>query len=215
MHFGPSAAFPLLTGLGVVAALASARAGVSRAYAVSKAVASFGFIGTALAAGATGATWSCLALGALVLSAAGDVALAARGKKGFLVGLACFAAAHAVYVAAFGLRGTAVAILGTTAPVAALVAGGAWLFLRGRLTGPMRLAVGAYLVIVAAMLATGTAAGITHRSWLLAGGALLVAGSDIAVARERFGTPMFANRLLGLTAYYAGQTLIALSLAGP
>jgi uncharacterized membrane protein YhhN len=211
----PSIAFVLITGLGVAAALAFTRAGMSRAYALSKAIASLGFIGTALTAGATDAAWSRLALGALVLSAAGDVALAVRGRKGFLIGLACFAVAHSVYAVAFGLYGTRGAILGVTASVAALVAGGAWLSLNHRLPGPMRVPVGVYLVIVTAMLTAGTAAGITHRAWLLACGVLLVAGSDIAVGRERFGKSMFANKLLGLPTYYAGQTLIALSLAGP
>lgn len=75
--------------------------------------------------------------------------------------------------------------------------------------------MGAHLVIVAAMVAAETSAGISHRSWLLACGILLVAGSDIAVGRERFGEPLFACKLLGLPTYYAGQTLIVLSLAGP
>lgn len=210
-----SVVFPIVTGLGCAAALASARAGLPRAYAITKATASLGFIATALTTGATGAAWSSLALGALVLSAAGDMALAVRGAKGFLVGLVFFAVAHSVYFAAFTLHGTRGLIFGATVVVAALFAGGAWLSLCDRIPGSLRIPVGVYLVIVAAMLAAGTATGISHRAWLLACGVLLVAGSDIAVGRERFGEPLFANKLLGLPAYYAGQTLIALSLAGP
>lgn len=204
-----------VTAAGVAAALGSARGGMPRAYAVSKGVASLGFIGAALAAGATAAVWSRVALGALVLSALGDVALAARGKRGFFVGLGCFAAAHSVYSAAFAMYGTGGAILGGTSLVAIAFAGGAWLWLRGRLPGAMRIPVGVYAAIVAAMLATGAAAGVSHRAWLLVLGVVLVAGSDIAVGRERFGRAGFANKLLGLPTYYAGQTLIALSLAGP
>ena len=43
-----SVSFASLTGLAVVAALVSTRKGMSRAYPVSKAVASMGFIGVAL-----------------------------------------------------------------------------------------------------------------------------------------------------------------------
>jgi uncharacterized membrane protein YhhN len=209
-----SVVFAVVTGLGCAAALASTCAGMPRAYAVSKGTASLGFVGTALTTGATGAAWSSLALGALVLSGAGDVALAVRGKKGFLAGLAFFAVAHSVYIAAFALHGTGGAVFGT-AVVATLFAGVAWFSLRDRIPSAMRVPVGAYLVIVATMLASGTAAGISHRAWLLVCGVLLVAGSDIAVGRERFGEHQFANKLLGLPAYYAGQTLIAMSLAGP
>jgi uncharacterized membrane protein YhhN len=210
-----SVASVLVTGLGVAAALVFTRAGMPRAYALSKTVASLGFIGTALAVGAEGATWSSLALCALILSAAGDVALTVRGKKGFLVGLVCFAVAHSVYVAAFNLYGTSSAVFVVTTPIAALLAGGTWLWLRYRLPRPMRMPVGAYVLIVATMLAVGIAAGITHRAWLLVCGVLLVVGSDIAVGRERFQKPTFVCKLLGLPAYYAGQSLIALSLAGP
>jgi uncharacterized membrane protein YhhN len=208
-------AFVSLTVFGCAAALVAARADRPGAYAFSKAAASLGFIGTALAVGALGAAWSTVALGALVLSAAGDMALSAHGKRSFLVGLACFAAAHSAYVVAFGLFGARGGILGITSLVAVLVAVGAWRALRHRLPAPMRIAVGVYVVIVMAMMAVGTAAGITHRAWMLAVGAVLVAGSDIAVGRERFGTNAFANKLVGLPTYYLGQTLIALSLVGP
>lgn len=107
------------------------------------------------------------------------------------------------------------AVFGAAVVVAMLSAGGAWFLLRHRIPRALRIPVGVYLVIVAAMVAAGTGAGISHRFWLLVCGVLLVAGSDIAVGRERFGEPLFACKLLGLPAYYAGQTLIALSLAGP
>ena len=207
--------FPIVTGLGCAAALAATRAGMPRAYAVAKIAASLGFVATALTAGALGALWSSVGLGGLVLSAAGDGALAVRGRRGLLVGLAFFAAAYSVYFAAFALHGMDGAIFGAAVVVAMLSAGGVWLWLRQRIPGAMRIPVGVYVVIVAAMVAAGTSAGVSHRSWLLVCGVVLVAGSDMAVARERFTGPSFACKLLGLPAYYAGQTLIALSLAGP
>jgi len=211
----PTALFMLLTALGVAGALASVRADMPRAYALSKTIASLAFIGTALVAGAMDAVWSRVALGALVFSAVGDVALTVRGKKGFLVGLMFFAVAHTVYAVAFILLGTDGIVLAMTASAMVLVAGRSWISLNHHVPEPMRVPVGVYVVIITMMMATGTAAGITHRAWLLALGVLLVAGSDIAVARQRFGKPMLANKFIGLPAYYAGQTLIALSLAGP
>ncbi len=204
----------LVTGLGVMAALGATRAGLWRAYALSKAAASAGFIAAALASGATGAGWSRLALGALVLSAAGDVVLAIRREGAFLAGLILFAAAHGVYTVAFLLRGTGGGNLLLSALAVAVVAGWGWLSLHRRVPGSMRAPVAAYLSILSAMLAAGTAAGFAHRAWLLAVGAVLVAGSDLAVGRQRFGGAGFANKLIGLPAYYAGQTLIALSLGG-
>ena len=52
-----------------------------------------------------------------------------------------------------------------------------------------------------------------------AGGALvsvavvLFAGSDVAVARQRFIVQSFANKAWGLPTYYAAQLLLALSIA--
>jgi len=211
---GPAAVFVLITCVGVAVALVSFRVGMPRAYVVSKASASLGFIGTALAAGAMDSVWGRLALGGLVLSAAGDVVLSLRGRRAFLSGMACFAAAYMTYSIAFVFSGVRVAALGATAPAVAATAAGVWIWLRTRLPEPLRIPVGAYVGIVAVMLAVGTAAGITHRSWMLFCGVILVAGSDIAVGRERFDDAGFENKLLGLPAYYAGQTLIALSLSG-
>jgi len=214
LSWKPYTVFAIVTGLGTVAAVACFRRDRWRAYAASKAVASLGFIGTALTAGALSAGWSRLAFAALVLSAAGDVALGIRGTRGFIAGLLCFAAAHSMYAIAFWLYGTGGTTLLIAAGVIALVSGSGWILYHHRFPGPMRVPVGLYLIILSAMLATGVAAGITHRAALLVCGVVLVAGSDIAVARERFGTSRFVNKLIGLPTYYAGQTLIALSLAG-
>jgi uncharacterized membrane protein YhhN len=39
--------------------------------------------------------------------------------------------------------------------------------------------------------------------------------SDLAVARDRFVAPSFANRSWGLPSYYAGQLLLAWAISGP
>jgi uncharacterized membrane protein YhhN len=182
-------------------------------YAVAKSVASLGFIGTAVAMGALDTGWTRLALGALVASATGDVALTVRGKGGFIAGLSCFALAHSVYVSAFVLYGVEETALAAAAVLIVPLSLWGWRTFRGRLSDSLRVPVGVYLTILSTMVITGIAAGTTHRAVLLVCGVVLVAGSDIAVARERFGRSMLANKMVGLPAYYAGQTLIALSLA--
>jgi uncharacterized membrane protein YhhN len=207
-------AFVWLTTVGVAVALVANRRGMPRVYMVAKLVASLGFVVTGVAVGAMGAGWTRLALVALVFSAAGDVALAVRTKSGFLVGLGCFALAHVVYTLAFAVRGFDGATLVPTAFAAALVGGGTWLAFGRRVSGSLRVLVAVYVVILSTMLTVGAGSAITHRAWWLALGVVLVTLSDVAVARERFGTTGFVNKLVGLPMYYLGQLLIALNLSG-
>lgn len=204
--------FAATTAVAVVAALVAARGDRRWAYAASKAVASAGFLGVAWSVGAPFAGWTSVAFLALALSAVGDVALAARGKVAFAVGLSGFMAAHAAYVVAFGRLGARPDWLGFTVPLAALVGGLAWWSLRTRVSRALRVPVAAYIAVVSAMAAIGTAAGLSHGAARLALGVPLVVGSDAAVARHRFVAPGFANKLVGLPTYYLGQLLIATTL---
>ena len=202
----------VLTGLGVIGALASTRARRPVLYAVAKAAASAGFLWTALVAGAPGTGWSRWAFAALILSALGDVALTVRNRTGFMLGLLFFAVAHAVYTVAFAVRGFTLGTAVVTTALALLAVIAAWRAFGRQVPARLQVPVVVYLVIIAAMMATGSAAAILHRSWVLGIGVVLVAGSDYAVARERFGTSSFVNKVIGLPTYYLGQTLIALSL---
>lgn len=209
-----AAAAVAVTAAGVVAALVAYRTERRGAYLAAKAVASSGFVAIALAVGALDATWTRVAFAAILLSAVGDVALGARGRRAFLAGLTAFASAHLTYTVAFALAGPGVAAWAWAGVGAALLVGGAWLALRRRVPAGLRAAVAAYAVILGAMMATGVAAGITLGSAGLAVGAVLVAGSDVAVGRERFGARGFANKLVGLPTYYLGQAMIASTLGG-
>ena len=206
-------AVPLtLTAVGTLGALVAHRADRRGAYRLAKGLAPLGFVGTAIVAGATGAAWSTLVLFGLALAACGDLALAGTGKRSFIAGMGFFALAYALYSAAFTLRGFEPSAFTVTAPAAVFIAGAVWTLLRAHVPAALRLPIAVYLVIIGSMLATGVATAVTHRAWMLGVGVALVVASDIAVARERFVSHAFINKLLGLPAYYVGQTLIALSL---
>ncbi|MBX3161632.1 MAG: lysoplasmalogenase [Deltaproteobacteria bacterium] len=152
----------------------------------------------------------------LVCGAIGDAALLGRGSRAFLAGLGAFLAGHLLYVVAIvavvppadWLR---LAGAPAIAPVAVGLAALAMLWPRlGEMKGPVIVYVGAIcaMVIGALAIARGGVLG-EPRGCVFAVGATLFFVSDLAVARDRFGTRAFANRAWGLPAYYAGQLLIA------
>lgn len=212
---GLALAGPVLTAFGVVGALVAVHRGHPWAYGVAKGVASLGFLTTALAVGAAADGWTRWALAALVLSAAGDVALAVRSRRGFLAGLALFLVAHAAFAVAFAVRGVAALPLAAAGVGVAIALALGWRAWRAHLPGAMRSPVAAYALVLGTMVALAVATGVAQRAPVLVVGALLVAGSDLAVARERFATKGFVNKLVGLPTYYVGQTLVALALVGP
>jgi uncharacterized membrane protein YhhN len=177
-------------------------------------LASAGFLIVAMAAGLPDAGWARAMSAALVASAIGDVVLAGRGRIAFIAGLGAFTLAHATFAAAFTvLAGRPEASL-LAAGIGAAGAVPAWRALRRRWTVPARLrpAVAGYLALVLAMVGVAVVAAVTSGRPSLAVGALLVGGSDLAVARERFGRASFANKAVGLPTYYAGQVLLALQV---
>lgn len=149
----------------------------------------------------------------LVLGLIGDVCLALPQPAAFRIGLLAFLLGHLAYVNAFA---------GLVRPVhwinpgfMLLVAAGVWIFwwLRGRV-GRLKWAVIAYIVAISLMLAGAWA--VWFRSslkpglgWAILLGALCFYLSDLCVARDRFVKKEFANRLVGLPLYYAGQFLLA------
>ncbi len=146
----------------------------------------------------------------------GDVCLAMPGTRAFRVGLFAFLAGHILYVWAFsGLARPA----DWASPVQAIFLASsvaAFLWIRphaGRMTIPVVL----YLVVITLMLA-GAWAVFRHPGLDPAARGLIWAGafcfylSDLFVARQRFVTEAYVNRLIGLPLYYAGQFLLAFSV---
>jgi uncharacterized membrane protein YhhN len=157
----------------------------------------------------TGDAYGTWILAGLALGAVGDVLLVGEGKAAFAAGLGAFLLGHLAYVAGIA---TLVPVGAWPSPLAALpaIAGAvalAWLWPH---LGSLRVPVIAYVAAIVAMVVGALAA--RDRPHLAVGAALFFA-SDLSVARDRFVAPGLANRAWGLPAYYAGQLLIAWSIA--
>lgn len=203
-----------LAALSVAALLLAIRWDYQAAVWVLKPLASTVFIGVAMAAGALGSGYGTLILTALMLSWLGDVLLIPHGHGvGFKVGVLSFLLAHVMYLGAFvGLGLDTVSLLAAAAAVAAAAAA-IVPRLRDRIPADLRAAVFTYIVVISAMLAAAVSASVSARIPAVFVGALLFYASDLCVARERFVTSAFANQLVGLPLYYAGQLVLAASCA--
>lgn len=199
-----------------------------RGRAIAKLTASLGFI--VVGAHAIGAhadpphaAFATLAFFGLVLGALGDAALLGTSPRALLGGILAFLLGHLAYIIGIAyLLGpqywiAAAGWLGLVPIVVALVA---YDWLKPKLFGPFRTAVGAYIIVITTMavgalaVERGGLIGDTAGG-LFALGAMLFFASDLAVARERFVQRDFRNKLFGLPAYFVGQLLIAWAIALP
>jgi uncharacterized membrane protein YhhN len=178
---------------------------------VGKPFASLGFIVAAIGFGALESRYGNIVLGGLILGAIGDVCLLGSGKKSFIAGLVSFLLGHVAYVVAFSsLSISPLAALTAAIVMAAfMVAVARWVFPHAP---DMRIPIGVYMLVIAAMCVVAIGAGVAGAPWMIPVGALMFTASDIAVVRDRFVAPGFANRLWGLPLYYAAQLIIAWSI---
>jgi len=175
-----------------------------------KAVASSGFVIVGLSAPEV--PGRSLIVAGLILGWVGDVALALKGKRAFLVGLFAFLLGHLAYAGVgYRIPSNRAAIIG-----ASIVALGLSLlvlrWLWARLSQSFRVPVILYMVVIAAMVGAATGQVQLQYGGYFVGGSILFALSDLAVARQRFVAPGFANALIGLPMYYTGQLMIAVWL---
>jgi len=209
-----------VTALAVLALLAAEWSRSRRGVWIAKPLASTGFVAAGLTAGGltgvrTGDVYAGGVVAGLVLSWWGDVLLVPRERPGvFRAGILAFLLGHVAYAAAF--FGSGVSPAGA-AIAAAVLAGPVLLVVRW--LGPhvppdLAPAVYAYVVVITAMLvgAAGTTAAGRDPAILLGAGLFYVA--DLAVARDRFVAPGFANAAWGLPFYYGAQLVLAGTLAG-
>lgn len=206
----------------VLGLVASELRGFRAGRLVCKPLASLGFLALAVSAGAleTGHTYGQLVLVGLVLSFFGDVFLMADGRPAlFLAGLGSFLLGHVAYAAGFLTFGVTASVSLSAAALLVPVAFVVWRWLRPHLAPDMVGAVLAYIVVICAMEALAAGATARARSLAMAGGPLMLIGatlfwiSDLAVARRQFVDPSPWSAVWGLPLYYAGQLVLALSIA--
>ena len=204
----------LLTAVALAGLLVAERAGSRRGAYLCKPLASTGFVGAAITAGAPDSAYGRVILAALVLSWLGDAFLLSSRSALFLAGLGSFLLAHVAFGAAFVIRGqdaawTAGALAVLTIP-ALIVA--RWL--RPHLPPDMRLPVRVYIVVITGMLALAAGAVAAGAPWIALVGALTFYLSDLSVANDRFVREGFLNKLWGLPLYYFAQICLAASVRG-
>lgn len=157
---------------------------------------------------------------ALVLSLAGDVFLMLPGRQPgspgpnlFVYGLGAFLAGHVAFVAAFWIEGTEGAWLaaGAVAALAVVVLVGRPVLAAVRASSEPGLAgpVAAYIGVIGAMLVSAIGTGEA----LAIAGALLFAGSDSVIAKERFLAKAAWGPLTIIVTYHLAQALLTLSFA--
>lgn len=219
-------ALTAVCGLALAALLVAERRRSQAGKYLSKPTASLAFILVALVGGTLagdGAAYGRWIVAGLVLGAGGDVALMFTGKRAFMIGLVLFLLGHVAYIVACAQLTPPADWTSAYAALPVLAGLGALCYLwphLGSMKGPVIAYVVTITLMVVAAIAVFRAAPTTaspfsaDQSRLLLVGAVLFFASDLFVAREKFVEPGFANRGLGLPAYYAGQLLFAWSTIG-
>ena len=181
--------------------------------AITKVVASSGFLTVAILGGALQSTYGKVLLAGLTLSFAGDAFLIGETQQAFLAGLAAFLLAHLAYVVAFAVNGINLRWLAVAAlPVIGIAVGIAmWLapHTPPELSVPVRL----YTIVISGMVIAAIGTRGRGGSVLILIGALLFFLSDLSVAALRLVQTDFPTYVWGLPLYYAGQLCLALSVS--
>ena len=179
-----------------------------------KLAASTGFVVVAVMGRATEQDYGIWILVGLILAWVGDAALLGSDRAWFLFGLVAFLQAHVAYLIGFLVRGWEAAWGIPTAGVLVIAAAAVGRWLWPHVGDDMRPAVATYIVVISAMVAGAAGTAGFEPDARILGGALLFYLSDLAVARDRFVSPGWINRVWGLPAYYAGQLLLAWAAGG-
>lgn len=204
----------LALAVSVVGLVASHRAEWSVGNRIFKPIASTCMVGLGALAWDGSSTYGRGVLAALVAFWVSDMLLIPQGRKAwFLGGMAAAFAGHALYIRTFlaqpGVLAPAAVALVILIPGIAAV----WRWLEPHLQGRMRRLVPVYAVTFASMASLAVGTTWVTGELLVGVGAVVFMISDLAVARHRFVKAEWTNKLWGLPMYYAGQAMLALSVA--
>jgi len=202
-----------LTAFAVLMHLLAEQRGMRTERAVTKVMASLGFILAALAVGAFNSLFGILLLTGLLFCFLGDIFLLGTDDKVFSMGLAAFMIGHLAYITAFLVRGIDAVYFLAAAVVTAVAGVLVFRWLKPHIQQNLTAPVLAYTVIISLMAATAIGCTADGAPFRLLIGVIFFFLSDIVVARQRFIKAAFLNRVVSLPLYCAGQLLIA-STAG-
>lgn len=203
----------MVTSVCCLALVASLLMNMQATAAITKVIASGGFLTVAIFAGALRSTYGKILLSGLVLSFFGDTFLIGETQQAFMAGLAAFLLAHVAYVAAFAVNGVNLRwMVAAGFPIVGIaVSISGWLapHTPPELTLPVQL----YTAVISGMLIAAFGTRGKGGSVLILAGALLFFLSDLSVASLRLVQTDFPNYIWGLPLYYAGQLCLALSVS--
>jgi uncharacterized membrane protein YhhN len=147
----------------------------------------------------------------------GDIFLALPQERMFLFGLVSFLLGHVFYVICFFYVADLNPWTWSGCVVGLIISGVVFFWLRPHL-GTMLIPVIAYIIVITVMV-VGAFTVVGDAGFPVTGRLMVIFGavsfyiSDLFVARDRFLKLEFTNRILGLPLYYAGQFLLAFSVA--
>ncbi len=202
-----------ITVLAILALLVAVSRGSRGGEWVLKPLASTGFVLSALQYGALGTGYGRAVLGALCLSWWGDVLLIPRSQKAFVLGLGAFLLGHVGYAGAFLVRGVSWGPAVVVGLLALALLGLIARWLMPKVPAEMKGPVMAYMVVITAMVSLSVGTVAAHGNAMIAVGALAFYLSDLSVARDRFVSPGFDNKLWGWPLYFGAQLILAATVA--
>jgi len=207
----PTIVFVVITALACTALVYFLRVGWPHLAAGAKAVASTGFLATAVSAGALRHRFGRALFAGLVLSFFGDLFLVGTTRTAFLLGLGSFLLAHVAYIIAFTLYGLNKKWLAIAAVPVLIVAALVVNWLSPELPGDLVRPVYAYIAVISLMVMAAFGSKGAGASTLVVVGAIMFFMSDLSVAAQRILQSDFPTIIWGLPLYYAGQICLALS----
>lgn len=157
-----------------------------------------------------------LLLVGLLFCLMGDLCLALRQQRMFLLGLVAFLIGHVFYILGFFSVASTSQWTWVGSLIVILISGLVYFWLKPHL-GSFNLPVLFYVIVISVMVSGAWSvlgdSDLASSGRIMAfAGALSFYFSDVFVARDRFLKKEFLNRLIGLPMYYAGQFLLAFSV---
>lgn len=203
----------IVTGVSCFVLVESLRAEMHGVAAISKVIASCGFLAVAILAGALRSTYGRILLAGLACSFAGDVLLIGESQRFFLLGLSAFLLAHLTYVAAFVGRGTNLRWMALAGLPVIGIAVVVMRWLAPHTPPELTIPVFLYTTVISGMVIAAFGTRGSGAPVLILAGALLFFMSDLSVAAQRLVQMEFPTYIWGLPLYYAGQVCLALSVS--